>query len=133
MRFVQHDDRRVIVEPAPHGRQPTWGGFLPQYLGRGVCQKISDVLTSARDYRYLGRDAAQTLRGKRDEIGTVIEPRVGGEEEIRWWTFAGGRINSTVRYALKAMGTDWKVVSDNYCIKLRGDGLSRVRFDQILD
>src|SRR5439155_24027216 len=34
---VQHDDRRVIVETAPRGRQPTWGGFLPQFLGREIC------------------------------------------------------------------------------------------------
>ena len=30
---VRHDDRRVVVEAAPRGRQPTWGGFLPQFLG----------------------------------------------------------------------------------------------------
>src|SRR5205085_10053876 len=30
---VVHKDRSVIVEPAPRGKQPTWGGFLPQFLG----------------------------------------------------------------------------------------------------
>lgn len=137
VRAIHHDDRRVVVEPAPRGKQPTWGGYLPQFLGRGVCQKILDVLTSEQRYDYLGPSAVDVLAQQREAIGTLVEPRVGGIEvdadEIRWWTFAGGRINSTLRYALEALGSDWKVVPDNYGIKLRGDGLSRVRFGQILE
>lgn len=137
VRYVHHDDRRVIVEPAPRGRQPTWGGFIPQFLGRGLCQKILDVLTSDQQYGFLTPDSTATLQEQRDEIGSVVSPEVGGIEvvadEIRWWTFAGGRINSTLRYALEAIGADWKVVPDNYAVKLRGDGLSRARFGQILD
>jgi ATP-dependent Lhr-like helicase len=137
VRFINHDDRRVIVEAAPRGRQPTWGGFIPQFLGRGVCQKILDVLTADEVYGYLQPDAAEALAVQRESVGGVVEPRVGGVEvdadEIRWWTFAGGRINSTLRYALTALGTDWKVVPDNYAIKLRGEGLSRVRFDEVLE
>src|SRR5690606_9136304 len=123
VKWIHHDDRRVVVEPAPRGRQPTWGGFLPQFLGRGVCQKILDVVTSHDAYPYLGPGAAEALREQRDAVGSLVEPSVGGVEvvgdEIRWWTFAGGRINSTLRYALEAIGTDWKVVPDNYAIKLR--------------
>jgi len=137
VRFVHHDDRRVVVDPAPRGRQPTWGGFIPQFLGRGLCHKILDVLTSDQQYGYLTPDAAHTLQEQRDELGSVVSPEIGGVEviadEIRWWTFAGGRINSTLRHALEAIGTDWKVVADNYAIKLKGDGLSRVRFSEILD
>lgn len=134
VRVIHHDDRRVVVEPAPRGRQPTWGGFLPQFLGRPLCQKILDILTSDESYHYLGPGAAEVLAEQREEIGSIVDPGAGGvevvEDEIRWWTFAGGRINSTLRYAFEAMGTDWKVVPDNYAIKLRGDGLSRVRFNQ---
>jgi ATP-dependent Lhr-like helicase len=39
--------------------------------------------------------------------GITPDPRGGiivGEGEIRWWTFAGGRINSTLRHALEALG-----------------------------
>jgi ATP-dependent Lhr-like helicase len=32
--------------------------------------------------------------------------------------FAGGHINSTLRYALEAVG-DWKVIPDNYVVKVR--------------
>ncbi len=137
VKYIHHDDRRVVVEPAPRGRKPTWGGFLPQFLGRGVCQKILDVLTSDQAFGYLAPDAVAVLAEQREEIGGVVEPQIGGIEvvadEIRWWTFAGGRINSTLRYALQALGTDWKVVPDNYAIKVRGDGLSRVVFGQALE
>lgn len=134
---IRHDDRRVVVEAAPRGRQPTWGGFLPQFLGREVCQKILEVLCSDEAFRYLGQDAAEVLREQREAIGQVVLPTIGGVEvdadEIRWWTFAGGRINSTLRYALQALGAGgWKVVPDNYAIKLRGDGLSRVRFQEVV-
>jgi ATP-dependent Lhr-like helicase len=137
VKFIQHDERRVVVDPAPRGKQPTWGGFIPQFLGRGVCQKVLDVLTSDASYSYLDANAVDTLRTERDALADVVEPKIGGIEvvanEIRWWTFAGGRINSTLRYAIEAIGTEWKVVPDNYMIKVRGDGLSRVRFGELLD
>src|SRR5690606_29322215 len=43
---VRHDERTVLVEPAPRGRRPTWGGFLPQFLGFEICQRILSVLRS---------------------------------------------------------------------------------------
>ena len=50
-------------------------------------------------------------------------------DELLWWTFAGGRINATLRYALEVIAGDWKVIPDNYCIKFRGENVSlgRVR------
>ncbi len=137
VKFIHHDDRRVVVESAPRGRNPTWGGFIPQFLGRGVCQKILDVLTGDQAYAYLLTEATEALRVQREAIEGFASPGEGGIEvvadEIRWWTFAGGRINSTLRHAISAIGTDWKVVPDNYAIKIRGEGLSRVRFGEIVD
>ena len=101
---IQHDERRIIVDPAPRGRQPTWGGYLPQFLGQAVCQKILEVLTSTEVYGYLTPEAAALLDEERTKMRAVLEPGHGGIEisdrEIQWWTFAGGRINSTLRYAL---------------------------------
>ena len=48
--------------------------------------------------------------------------------EIRWWTFAGGRINSTLRYGLGAIHGGVQVVPDNFLLKLRGDDLEIGRF-----
>jgi hypothetical protein len=32
------------------GKKPTWGGFIPQFLGFDLCQQIREVLTSDQDY-----------------------------------------------------------------------------------
>jgi ATP-dependent helicase Lhr and Lhr-like helicase len=129
---IQHDDRRAVVEPAPHGKQPTWGGFLPQFLGFALCQKILDVLTSTEIYGYLDPEATAVLNVYRDDMRGVLAPGCGSVEivdgEFRWWTFAGGRINSTLRHALRAIGGDWQVTPDNFVIRLRGETLNHREF-----
>ena len=124
---LSHDERRIVVTPAPTGRQPTWGGYLPQFLGFELCQKQLDILTSDAEYPYLHEGAAEQLAARRAAFTGLLAPRVGGIEaadgELRWWTFAGGRINATLRYALEAVTGDWKVIPDNYAVKVRGEGL----------
>jgi ATP-dependent Lhr-like helicase len=131
---VQHDDRRVVVQPAPRGRQPTWGGFLPQFLGYEVCQRILALLRSDHPLSYLDASASTELDQQRASMRAVLTSERGGLEfadgEIRWWTFAGGRINSTLRYALEALGGSWKVVADNFLIRIRGQAVTRARFDE---
>ncbi|MTD57405.1 DEAD/DEAH box helicase [Amycolatopsis pithecellobii] len=119
-----HNDRRLVVEPAPRGRRPTWGGFLPQFLGFDVCQRILSVLQSDDRYPYLDDAAWAVLAEHRASMLEIVNPKRGGMEfddgEIRWWTFAGGRINATLRYALEAVGVGWKVIPDNFLIKIKG-------------
>jgi ATP-dependent Lhr-like helicase len=133
---VRHDDRRVIVETAPRGRQPTWGGFLPQFLGFDLCQRILSVLLSDARYSYLDDAAWTVLARHRESMRESIGSQRGGVEfddgEIRWWTFAGGRINATLRYALEAVGGDWKVIPDNFFLKIRGEDVDRQRFRDVL-
>jgi ATP-dependent Lhr-like helicase len=133
---VQHDDRRVVVESAPRGRQPTWGGFLPHFLGFEICQRILKSLREDGPVRYLDEAAATMLAARRDEMRAVLdsEDRIEAAAgvELRWWTFAGGRINSTLRYALEAVGSNWKVITDNFLIKVRGEDLDVARFRNAL-
>ncbi|USQ82560.1 DEAD/DEAH box helicase [Streptomyces phaeoluteigriseus] len=133
---VRHDDRRVVVEAAPRGRQPTWGGFLPQFLGFDVCQHILSVLLSDERYPYLDDAAWEVLDERRASMRGSINSQRGGVEfddgEIRWWTFAGGRINATLRYALEAVAGDWKVIPDNFLIKVRGEDIDGRRFRDAL-
>lgn len=121
---INHDERRVVVVPSPIGRQPTWGGFLPQFLGRELCQKILQVTTSTEVYPYLEAASIGVLQEQRQTLGQFLHPMRGGLDgdttELRWWTFAGGRINSTLRYALTAIEPTWSVVPDNYAVKIRG-------------
>lgn len=129
---VRHDDRRIVVEPAPRGRQPTWGGFLPQFLGFELCQRIRGVLAGEDGFAYLDPEAAGVLAERRDAMRELLAEDADGIEvvdgEIRWWTFAGGRINATLRYALDAVGNEWKIVPDNFVIKVRGEGLDERGF-----
>jgi len=127
---VQHGDRRVVVQAAPRGRKPTWGGFLPQFLGFEVCQQIARVLCSDDDYAYLdahARSALTMIRGThQDTRANAGLLRPGGvvemvEGELLWWTFAGGRINATLRYALEAICPGWKIIPDNFLLKIRGE------------
>ena len=133
VRMVRHDDRRVIVEPAPRGRQPTWGGFLPQFLGFDLCQRIRQVLAGNESCPYLDEPAAAVLAEERRLLGPVLQGHRGDLEiidgEYRWWTFAGGRINSTLRYALAAIDGDWKVSADNFTVRVKGDHLNGEAFD----
>ena len=132
---VQHEDRRVVVEAAPRGRQPTWGGFLPQFLGRAVCQRILTTLQGDDRPAYLDDAAFAGLTARRDAVREALAAydRVevddtGGEvSEVRWWTFAGGRINATLRAALDSLGYDWKIVPDNFAVKVRGSDVSAAR------
>jgi ATP-dependent Lhr-like helicase len=123
--LVNHNDRIVRVKPAPWGREPTWGGFLPQFLGFELCQRILSVLTSTDEPAYLSDEALRSLRHQRDSHADVLKSGRGGVEfdgsEIRWWTFAGGRINSTLRYALQALNADWRVMPDNFLVKISGN------------
>lgn len=129
---LHHDDRRIVVEPAPRGREPSWGGFLPQFLGFEVCQRVLAILLGEETFPYLDAHAAAALAEQRARVREVVDSQQGGVEvgegEIRWWTFAGGRINATLRYALEAVGGEWKVVPDNFLLKVRGEGLDEHRF-----
>jgi ATP-dependent Lhr-like helicase len=131
---VRHDDRRVVVEPAPYGRLPTWGGFLPQFLSEPLTRKIRGLLTSADSYAYLSEAAAAVLADQRSFFSGLLleEPaRVQLENgEIRWWTFAGGRINSTLRYALTALVPGAQIIPDNFHLKVRGEALTAGVFEE---
>lgn len=128
---VLHGDRKVMVSPAPKGRQPTWGGFLPQMLGHELCQAIREVAVSETVPPWLDADASHQLEGYREQMRPVLLEEDGLEvepSEIRWWTFAGGRINATLRYALEALEPDWKVIPDNFLVKVRGESVTTQRF-----
>ena len=41
--YINHEDRTAMV-PAPRGKKPTWGGFIPQLLSFEICQQIKELL-----------------------------------------------------------------------------------------
>ena len=125
---ISHDDRRVFVEPSPRGKRPSWGGLTPQYLSRPLCEAMRDVFASSELPAYLEAQAAERLTAARAGLEDALAPEIHGllEEgpEVVWWTFAGGRINATLRYALAALDAEWQVTPDNLRIRIAGDRVS---------
>jgi ATP-dependent helicase Lhr and Lhr-like helicase len=134
---IQHDDRRVLVQPATQAHEPTWGGYLPHFLSHDITRKILDILTNDERYPYLDPAANHILQEQRSSMRGILKPERGGIEvdlgEIRWWTFAGGRINTTLRYAIEATRPQWTVTPDNYMLRVRGPDLNVHAFRAILD
>lgn len=126
---VSHSDRIVRVREAPRGQKPSWGGFVPALLGRELCQRMKRLLMEeAVSLPYLDETAAVALEERRRDLGELLRRKLAiqsDEDCIRWWTFAGGKINHTLKHALE-WRQGWKVVADNLQIRIGGVGVSDV-------
>lgn len=69
---------------------------------------------------------------ERAKLYEILGPRRAeiqiSDGEIQWWTFAGGRINSTMRHAFSVLEPEWSVIPDNLSITFRGDTLNIEQF-----
>ncbi len=129
---IDRDRRKIVVAPAPYGKKPTWGGFIPQFLGWDICQEIAKLLKSDKDLVYLDRDAKAVLNNAREERRQeVIEGTIWEEESVQWWTYAGGRINRTLKYGLECLW-GWEVRADNFQVTITGEHLTRAIFDSAI-
>jgi len=125
---LNHDERIVRVREAPRGKKPSWGGFAPQFLGFEICQEMKAVLSSDDDYPFVDAKGKSALAEWRADLGQLLR-RAGSAlhgdgATVTWWTFAGGRINQTLKYVLEWKG-GWKVVPDNFSVRIEGDGVSQ--------
>ncbi len=123
---VNHAERTVIVHAAPGGVKPAWGGYIPQLLGHDLCQRIRRVLTDDVRYPYADDLARHHLDERRADLGELLR-REGRAIQLdgavaRWWTFAGGRINHTLKYGFE-ITAGWKVIADNFQLRIEGDGV----------
>jgi ATP-dependent helicase Lhr and Lhr-like helicase len=130
---IDRDNRKVIVAPAPQGKKPTWGGFIPQFLGWEICQEIAALLKSTADLVYLDQDAKAVLTAARSERRQEVVEKIIWEEDkqVQWWTFAGGRINRTLKYGLECLW-GWDVRADNFQITVTGEHLTKVAFESAI-
>lgn len=133
---VNHGERLVRVRPAPRWKKPSWGGFVPQFLGFEVCQAMKGVLTSDDELPFLDAKAKAALAEWRGDLGALLGRAVEALQfdgtTVTWWTFAGGRINQTLKYAIAWKG-GWKVVPDNFAIKIQGDGVGFEAVTRLLE
>lgn len=133
---VNHDERIVVVRDAPRGVKPSWGGFVPQFLGFELCQRMRRVLTEEVRYPYVAEAGWKHIGGKREDLGSLLG-RQGRAIQIddavgRWWTFAGGRVNHTLKYGFE-VGEGWKVVADNFQLRIEGDGITHASIRAAID
>ena len=132
---IEWKKKVVYVTRAPAGKVPKWGGLSPSFLGYELCRKERDVLVADYDYPYLAAEAQAWLRDlrtdKRNFLSTDFAPIEQDEKGIIWWTYAGGYVNNTLRYALK-IKLNAEVQATNECIKVVSETVSWSEFSRVL-
>lgn len=132
---INHDDRVVRVIPAPRGKKPSWGGFAPQMLSFELCQQVRRVLEGDATYPYVHPQLMASVNERRDELGDslrrapILIQLVDGKAHC--WTFAGGRINHTLRYVFSTLG-GFKVMADNFQLRLEGESVTHGAVEEII-
>lgn len=136
---ILHSARRINVRPAAAGIEPTWSGFLPQHLSFEVCQQVKDFVYSTRMPSWVHESAQAQVEAHRADLeGRGLYPFQHPcletiEDGVTWWTYAGGQINNTLRYALRACQPEWKIVPDNYKLRLKGEGADRGAVTKLIE
>ena len=124
---VNHKDRVVQVRKAPAGMKPSWGGYIPQHLSFELCDRIKRILTEKVAYLYVDGRGTEHIEAQREDLGDLLRRDTEAIQldgsQARWWTFAGGRINHTIKYGLE-IAEGWKVVADNFMVRIDGDGVN---------
>ena len=132
---VVHGERKVVVSPAPRGRKPSWGGFVPQFLGYELCQEMARLLASDRPLSYLDAAAARALEDLRAELGHALGHQatcgVRTPEGELLWTFAGGAVNLTLKYGLQLL-LGWTPASDNFRLKFAEGEITALGLEEAL-
>lgn len=108
---------------------------MPQFLGHELCQRIRKVLIETTKYPYVDEPGYAHLQAKREDLGELLK-RQGHAVQLdgslgRWWTFAGGRINHTLKYGFE-VSEGWKVVADNFQLRIEGDGVGHESIRKVI-
>ena len=128
---IEWKKKVVFVTKAPAGKVPKWGGLNPSFLSYDLCRKKRDILVSHEEYPYLAADAKafmESLRAdKRDFLASEFSPIEQDQKGIIWWTYAGGYVNNTLRYALKIELNAEVQATDEY-VKVASESISWAAF-----
>ena len=133
---INHSDRTVRVHPAPGGKRPSWGGYIPHMLSFELCQQIRMILCDKCEYPYIDDPLAKQLKDKREELGETLRRSAMAVQSVRGkthiWTFAGGRVNHTLRRIFTVVG-GFKATSDNFQVRLERDSATHRTFSEVMD
>ena len=85
------------------------------------------MLAGDEQYPFVDQRGQAAIDEWRGELGELL--RCPGhslqqtDSNVTWWSFAGGRINHTLKYALESE-QGWKVIADNFSLRLEGNAVS---------
>jgi len=135
---IEWSESKIIVSMAPAGVTPLWGSIFPKILSKDLCRKIYSILTKGEEYSYLDERAKATLKqiqkDKENFLRSSLAPIYFSNDEILWWTYAGGRINHTLKFAFKCIYKDLEVTCSNEYIKIKKSKFTISAFqEQILE
>jgi ATP-dependent Lhr-like helicase len=106
VKHLDLEEGEMIVEPAPRGTPPRWGGGGP-LLGREIAEEMRRVLRSKEEYPFLTLAARQRLDAIRPQWRDLLDgERLSIRRQGREWslyTFAGDRINLLLGRALSLL------------------------------
>jgi len=116
--------RRCFVEQAEGGGRVRWLSDGVGGLSFEIARSMRDVLLGADVPVSLTNRASGVLAGLRsDAIGRVHGGGLvisRGEDDLRWWTWAGYRANATLKATLGGVADEAQRV-DDLSIRLRSD------------
>jgi ATP-dependent Lhr-like helicase len=116
--------RRCFIEPAEGGGRARWLSDGVGGVSFEIARSMRDVLLGAEVPVSLTRRASGLLAGLRsDGIGRVHTGGLvisRGEDDLRWWTWAGYRVNATLKATLSTVADQAQRV-DDLSIRLRAD------------
>ena len=116
--------RRCFVEPAEGGGRARWMSNAVGGVSFEIARSMRDVLLGAEVPVPLTQRASGVLAGLRsDGIGRVHTGGLEisrGDDDLRWWTWAGYRVNATLKATLGNVADKTQRV-DDLSIRLRAD------------
>ncbi|MEW2442716.1 DEAD/DEAH box helicase [Micromonospora marina] len=123
--YVDWRRRRCFVEPADGGGRARWRGGGWAHQGFELRRAVREVLLGADPPVAITRRAVSRLADVRAERAHLVHP--GGpvilrdkHGDLRWWTWAGFRVNATLTATLSA-AVDPVERFDDSSIRLRGN------------
>jgi ATP-dependent helicase Lhr and Lhr-like helicase len=116
--------RRCFVEPAEAGGRARWLSDGVGGLSYELARSMRDVLLGADVPVAVTERAAGVLAGLRsDAIGRVYDGKLvisRDNLDLRWWTWAGYKVNATLKATLGGLADEAQRV-DDVSIRLNGD------------
>ncbi|MGW2746795.1 DEAD/DEAH box helicase [Streptomyces sp. NPDC001450] len=124
--YIDWRRRRCFVEPVDEGGRAKWSGFGPDRIRSfALARAAREVLLGTDPPVLLTRRGEARLAEAREThldvvhpAGTVITRR--GDDDVRWWTWAGHRANATLAASLPSVVLRHRFVDDRF-IRLRDD------------